>query len=151
MSEKEIENVFKKNKNELIKLLKRKGLFGSQIEKLGKRLFGNKWIGTHSVDKYPLSKTGYGIINTDTEKGKGIHWIAIYSTPKKIYVYDSFGRKSADVLKLFHDKAIEKKFRIINSDLSDKEQKSKEQICGQLSLAWLMVVFSHGIRKALLI
>ena len=149
MSEAKVENTFKKNKNSLIKFFGRKGLLGSDIEKLGKKLFGTKWVGVHSVDNYPLTKSGYGIINTDTSNGPGIHWIAIYSTPKKIYVYDSFARKSSSVLKLFHDKALEKQFRVINSDLSDKEQRSNEKICGQLSLAWLMTVKEKGIMKAL--
>ena len=148
MNEKQITDQFRKFKNLLIRKLGRKALFDSQIDHVGKQLFGSDWLGVHPQDKF-VSKPGYQIINTVTSEDKiGEHWVALYipnSTGKTIYVYDSFARPTSELLKVFSKKA----YRIRDSDRSDAEQRGKSEVCGVLSLAWLLCVKHYGIRAAL--
>ena len=155
--EKQSEKLFKNYKKQLIKKLGKKGLFGETINDVGSELFGKSWRGYFLQNENGISnKPGYYIINTDIIKkngkgGEGIHWTAIYSTPKTIYVYDSFARDPEKILKHLTKKFKDKKINIISSDRSDAEQFSDSEICGQLSLAFLCVVKDLGIRRAILI
>jgi hypothetical protein len=109
------------------------------------RLFGGKFRGVFSVNsKFPI-KSGYYVINTDVEKGRGIHWIGMVVKEKMVYFYDSFGRNPNDLVPLLA-KRIKK--RGVWFDSKDREQKDLEVICGHLTIAWLQVVDKYGIVAA---
>ena len=87
---------------------------------LGKEMLGKKYIGTFAQDEMP-NRSGYMIVNVDTSKKINTdkaHWVAIYQTPKTLYVYDSFGRLTQNVLKLISKKT---KKKIVDSK-HDPEQ-----------------------------
>ena len=86
--------LFKKHKKVFIRQLGKGALDDSQLDALGKEMLGKKYIGTFAQDEMP-SRSGYMIVNVDTSKKINTdkaHWVAIYQTPKTLYVYDSFGR-----------------------------------------------------------
>ena len=119
-----------------------------QLDELGKKLFGKKYLGTFAQDELP-SRSGYLIINGDTSKKintNRAHWIAIIQTPTTLYAYDSYGRLTENILKL-----IKKTKKKIVYSKHDAEQFGYTEICGHLSLSWLCVAHDLGIRKALTI
>jgi hypothetical protein len=149
MKEKQVTEQFRKFKISLIRQLGKKALFDSQIDQVGKQLFGSKWLGVHPQDKFVL-KPGYQIINTVTSEDKvGEHWVSLYCSGKTINVYDSFARPTSELLKVLTKKAKQMKVRVVDSDRSDAEQRGSSEVCGVLSLAWLLCVKHYGIRAAL--
>jgi hypothetical protein len=149
MSEKKAEDVFRKYKKQFIKKLGRKALYNTTIDKVGVELFGTKWIGCFPQDKVVL-KNGYQILNVDKSTQNGSHWIGLYKTNNNIYIYDSFGRPTPQLLKLLTKKIKGYHLKYKDSDL-DAEQRGDSEVCGQLSLSWLMCVRDLGVRKAMLI
>ena len=143
------ESVFRTNKKKLISKLGNKGLYDDKIDKVGKELFGKSWNGCHASDKI-VFKPGYQVINVDTSKMSGSHWLGIYETAKTVYIYDSFGRYSHIFLKKLSKKITHKNLKMRDSDY-DAEQRGNSEICGQGALAWLCVVKELGIKKAILI
>ena len=144
------DSLFKKYKKQIIKQLGRKALADDQLDKLGKQLLGKKYIGTFAQDELP-SRSGYMIVNVDTSKKintPDAHWVGIYSTPKTIFVYDSFGRLTKNVLKLISKTTTKK---IVDSKHDPEQYGANSELCGQLALSWLCVVHESGIRVALTI
>jgi hypothetical protein len=139
--------------NRLVRLLGTEPMYTDELNRLGKQLFGNKkYIGTFPVDKAPLNKSGYMIVNTDPSGESGEHWIAIIVDSKHIYVYDSYGRDTKNILPLLVQKAKKKKLKIVESRRDAEQDDSKvydRHTCGQRSLAWLLVVSELGIKNAL--
>jgi len=149
MTEKKAEDVFRLYKTKLLKVLGRKATYDSDLTRVGKQLFGSKYLGTFPQDKAPLGGTGMAIINTDVSKGPGVHWVALYLTYKTVYVYDSFARPTSQLLKILTKNAKSKKIKLIESDRTDAEQKKTSEVCGVLCLAWLAVTRDLGIRAAI--
>lgn len=137
-------------KKELIQKLGTRGLYDDQLTKEGRELFGKRYLGTFSQDEVPLHKTGMMVVNVDTKSQKGSHWVAIYSTPKCLYVYDSFGRNTKRLLPILEKNMESKKIHHIDSNYLP-EQFGASQICGVLALSWLCIVRDMGVRKALTI
>jgi len=141
--------LFNKYKRKFIHSLGKHELDNVQLDELGKKLFGKKYLGTFAQDEMP-TRSGYMIVNVDTSKNINTdraHWVAIKQTPKTLYVYDSFGRLTQNVLKLISKKT---KKKIVDSK-HDPEQFGYSEICGQLAMSWLCVAHDLGIRKALTI
>ena len=154
MTEHQVEKLFRKYKKDIIKKLGRNATTDKQLTLVGKELFGKRYIGTFSQDTVSVGafgKTGMLIANTDTRDKNGKHWFSVYMTPKTIYIYDSYGRPSAKLLKILSKHAKDRKMNVIDSDTTDQEQKGNSEVCGQLCLAFLCVVRDLGIKKALLI
>ena len=145
--ETKIENVFRIYKNELIQKLGRKALSNDTIDKYGKILFQSKYRGSFAQDQKFEKKSGFYIINTDLESGKGIHWIALILTAKTAIIYDSFARDPKKLLP--HLIQHLKNYKIVSSDRKDSEQKGDSAICGHASLAFLLVAQKLGIRSAI--
>ena len=143
----------------LIKFGHNKTTTTSELNKIGKELFGSKYLGTFAQDALPpviyskISK--YAIINVDTTGMSGTHWIGIAGltasprsfdqrslTNGKIMVFDSFGRASKTLLPLLR--------QTIDTD-SDAEQKQIQLSCGQFSMAWLVFFDRYGPKNAKLI
>lgn len=141
--------LFKKYKKKIICQAGKYALSDIELNAMGSQLFGKKYIGTFAQDELP-NRSGYMVVNVDTSKRINTpkaHWIAIYQTPKTLYVYDSFGRLTKNVLKLISKTTTKK---IVDSK-HDPEQYGFTEVCGQLALSWLCVARDLGIRKALTI
>jgi len=120
-----------------------KSTFSDKLNKLGKELFGtNKFKGVYSYDKIP-SKNDFKInesciFNLDPQTKPGSHWCALYfSKNKKFILYDSFGRNIQIPNK-----------KVIHTE-KDAEQIPSEDNCGQRCLAWLFLLYKHGLKYAL--
>lgn len=113
----------------------------SQLDKIGKRLFGDKYVGTYPSDKVPtLQQNQYCIANLDSSGGNGSHWIALCKDDKNIQlVYDSFGRETKKIIKL-KDKNKQSE--------RDAEQDILENNCGARSLAFIYVFDRFGRERA---
>lgn len=143
-----IDNIFLQYKNKLIKKYGRKALYSDKIDEIGKDLFKTKWIGCYPQDKVKFKK-GFQIINNHTSKQAGEHWISIYITKNMtVYIYDSFGRKSEDLLPILIKKIKNKNMKWKDSK-NDVEQYTNSDICGCLCLAWLKIVDIYGIKQAI--
>ncbi len=150
---KEVDEVFNQNFYSLVKKLGESTTNNVQLHKLGKKYFGDLWLGANSQDEVQLPKNKYSfqIINTDISSNPGIHWIGLFTSPKMAYVYDSYGRNTEKLLPILCKQLKREKLKYKES-LRDAEQfGATSKICGQLSMAWLMVVFDYGIEAALLI
>ena len=77
----------------------------------------------------------------------GSHWVAIYTTAKTFYIYDSFGRHTTNLLPILNHKLNTKKVK----HHTELNKFGTTEICGQLCLAWLCVVKKYGIKKAMTI
>jgi hypothetical protein len=151
MTEANAKALFDKTKQKIINKVGRRAMDNVQVHNIGESLFGGKFLGVFPVDRVPLSKSGYAIINTDVSGNPGIHWVGFIRKGNKAYIFDSFARKGSKILKILTDRLNAKNIQIINSDLSDHEQRGKSQVCGQLSLSWLQVAHTMGIKSAILI
>ena len=136
--------LFLRYKKNLILQYGKDGLWNDQIDYICKGL--TPWRGCHNY-KNAVFKSGYQIINTSIA---GTHWVAIYISRNKIYIYDSFARPISRLLNRFI-KLIPHKYTIIECNTNDAEQVGYSQVCGHISIAWLMVVKKLGIKKACLI
>ena len=142
----EIKKYFTGLKDKIISQWGNKSLYDAEITDIGRQLLGKKYIGTFPVDKVPLAGSDkYMIVNCDMSGLPGSHWVALHIRGDKIYIYDSFARKSKVILKPLYDRVKKSKKTIV--DINAKpDQKSNSEVCGPISLAWLYVVYKHGIR-----
>ena len=123
-----------------------KSTYGNDLEKVSKKLFGNKFIGVYSSDMVPELKNGdMAIVNLDKYYQIGSHWISISQYDNNLLVYDSFGRETHDILPDFNYEG-----DIIDADY-DSEQDIKEYNCGPRSIAFLNVLDKLGPEYAMLI
>ena len=125
---------------ELTKIIKKMGKNTTdnfQLDKVGKQLFGNKYIGTFSSDNIPTMRQGqYCIVNTDPSNMPGEHWVGLARMSKKILFYDSFGRTSKSLMPSLLQTNM-------NTDL-DAEQDILEKSCGQRCIGLLTIFDKHG-------
>jgi len=150
MSEAKAETLFKSYRQQIIKHFGTKPLYDDQIDKFAKKTKIKNWQGVYPYDQLP-DRSGSYVVNTGNHKSPGIHWVAIVRTPSTDYIYDSFARPKNTILK--HLRGTGR--RELMSDRKDSEQldqyESQRNICGHLSLAWLLVYSELGIRSAMLI
>jgi len=145
----------------MIPALGNESTFDDDLNKAGKKLFGNKFLGVFSRDEIPkLSKqTPYAIINLDKSTEGGSHWIGIaWMDEKKVMVYDSFGlsKKSKKLAKSLGKPVAgsgilkEIKFLYPNAIMTDPdfEQLDIQETCGPRVLVWLVVFDNWGSEVA---
>ena len=137
MTEVEVMKVFNSYKQQLIKQLGTQVTDNIQLDRVAYKLLGSRFKGTYSVDTVPIQKSGMFIVNTDLSTGPGVHWVAVLSTSKTVYVFDSFGRKTKNLLKPLVKNAKIYQKKVIDSDY-DVDQKISSFICGPLSIAFLL-------------
>lgn len=129
--------------------------YDDQLNNVGKNMI-KKFRGVFPRDKIPDLKLGEStILNTDTSKGKGEHWVAIKKMMNGEYLfYDSFGRKGKSLIPELKNK------KIVDADISDREQQDKRFYkkdtridinCGQRCIAFLLVAQEQGDKYAMLI
>jgi hypothetical protein len=151
LTEKEVMKIFNKHKKMLIQLVGTKSTTDTQLNTIGNKLFGRQYLGTFSQDNFPWQKVrtdSFAIINTDTQGKAGVHWVAVYATAKTIYIWDSYGRNSKQLLPIFTKQVLTRKLKFKDSD-PDADQSKKSQICGQICMAWMLTVKQLGIANAL--
>ena len=137
------------------KLLKRvenligndKTTFSTDLNNVGKYLFGKKFRGVFSADQIPklTSQQPYCIVNLDTSNELGSHWVSLAKQNGKVYFYDSFGRPNKHILPLLSKSGNGK---ILDTD-EDREQGFADTDCGQRSLCWILLFDEYGAEKAL--
>jgi hypothetical protein len=151
LTEKEILKVFNKHKKRLIKLMGTKSTTDRQLNIIGNKLFGNQYLGTYSQDNLPFHKiknNNFAIINTDIAGKSGTHWVALYFTAKKVYIWDSYGRSSKKLLPIFTKQLKTRKLKFIDSD-PDEDQSYKSEICGQLCISIMLTIKDVGVVNAM--
>jgi hypothetical protein len=119
------------------------GLTNVYVEKLGKKLFRNKFLGVYPADILPKNsnknKCCSIIFNTGNSNTVGEHFVAFYWTKSEIHYFDSFGEK----LKNKNIKKFLKHFpnhsKIYNCK---KIQADNSTFCGFFCLAYLMSKFN---------
>jgi hypothetical protein len=86
------------------------------------------------------------IMNVDYVGGPGIHWIGVVQHGRTIYVYDSYGRKTTNLVSHFAHTMISRGFKIKDTDRTDQEQYGSKTVnCGHLTLAALMIHKKYGL------
>lgn len=121
-----------------------KTTYMSELLNIGNKLIKN-FKGVYPSDLIPKLKNNQScILNLDSSRENGSHWISVYKYKNKLYVYDSFGRKAKEIIPTLKNKII------IDTD-NDKEQKYSELNCGQRCIAWLILFNRWGYKYALLI
>lgn len=125
--------------------------FDDQLNKIGKELFGiNKWYGVIPSDmfkNFQKHRSKYAVMNTDSSKELGTHWLAIAKLERnKFVVYDSFGRQLSRIItvKGWNPEGA----KILVPD-NDPEQKDHQEDCGQRCLAFLYLFDKYGIDCAM--
>lgn len=121
----------------------------SELNIIGKKFLGIKFKGVFPSDKIPKLNdlSPYAILNLDTSKQSGSHWVSIAKIGNKTYLYDSFGRSH---IKIIPNLIYSGNGRIINTD-RDVEQDIFSSDCGARSISWLVFLEKFGIDIAKLI
>jgi hypothetical protein len=151
LTEKNVLKVFNKHKRKLIKSIGTNSTTDGQLNIIGNQLFRNQYIGTYSQDNLPFHKIknkSFAIINTDTKNKGGVHWVALYFTPKTVFIWDSYGRDSRVLLPIFTKQLSNRNIKFKDSD-PDADQSKKSKICGPLCLSWMLTVKEVGVKNAM--
>ena len=128
------------------RLLGTERTFSSQLERVGKQMFGAQWGGVHARDTLPtVARTGRRgmIVNTDSSTGSGIHWIAVFDEDGQRAMSDPLGKVGRQQRRQLD--AIEQP--LWSED--DPEQHKSEDTCGPRSLAAIAVGLAHGMQEFL--
>jgi NDP-sugar pyrophosphorylase family protein len=148
----EIELIYNKILKDIELLVGNDVTYLSDLEKIGKKLFGVKFKGVYPSNHIPKLNdlSPYAILNLDTSQQSGSHWIAIAKNKNKneTLIFDSFGRNGRTIIKSLYYSG---NGRIINSDLKDSEQTVDQDNCGAKSICFLVVVEKFGWDNAKLI
>jgi len=121
----------------------------NELSAVGRKLLGIHWKGVYPSDKIPKLNgiKKYSILNLDRTGEPGSHWIAIAKEGKKTWVYDSFGRSHAKIIKNLQYSG---NGRIVNTQL-DAEQDVLESNCGARCLSYLVLHHGWGSKYSRLI
>ena len=152
--QKKIKKQFLKYKTIIIKQVGKKAMYNDTLDKICKGLFKSRYIGTYLLDKVPIKKypsTSYFIINTSKSNEDGEHWIALVLHGSNAYIYDSFGRKSENIIKSLTNILNKKKIHYYDSNHDAEQHGYNSEICGQLCVSWLICYDKFGSDSALLI
>ena len=129
-----------------------KTTYVNQLDKISRKLLtSSKFRGVYPSDKIPKLNgiKRYCILNLDRSDQSGSHWIGMAKCPNtnKTYIYDSFGRHHAKIIK---DVMYSGNGRIYSTD-PDVEQDVAQTNCGQRTISWLCVFDRWGADIAMLI
>ena len=143
-------DTFRTYKGALIRRLGREALNDMTIDSVGKTEFGRRWGGVSSQSEWQPIRDRYYVVNTArVPDSPGVHWVAVYVSPRGlVYAYDSYGRNVQRLLWRVGKTASRWGAGSLIGTDPDAEQRGSSAVCGQLSLAWLLVVRDRGIRVA---
>ena len=143
---------FNKYKNDIIKEFGTGPLDNDQIEKYCENHIP-KFGGVFTHDKLIPEDHRCYILNTGNDASPGYHWIGAYVMPHHFYVFDSFHRNIHNIIKDLN--RLEGDRQLVVSKWSEPiqhdDKPSQENICGQLSMAWLQCLKHYGVRNSMLI
>lgn len=126
--------------------------WGLTLDRVCRVLFDKKFYGVYPSDKIPKlnRKKPYAIVNLDTSKQNGSHWVALAKVGNAYIVYDSFGRSHTKILPNFKPKRLTSliDFNVIDTE-DDAEQHPIQLDCGQRCIAWLLTLHYYGVQNAL--
>jgi hypothetical protein len=112
----------------------------TELHDMGKKMFGNKFSGVFPVDKLKfINNSIYAICNLDNSNQIGSHWISVIKHNNSYLVYDSFGRKSSQILPSLVNNGL-----ILLDTEYDPEQAIDEENCGQRSLSAIYIYHKFG-------
>jgi len=142
-----------KRKQQLI-LKKLRSVYGTsaldniQLDEIGKKLIGSSFCGVYAYDQYPIHNQNctYSIINTDNSRQSGTHWISVFKRDKTLYIFDSFGRFSKNVLKKFVKTHIDQGYKIVDINHTS-DQGNNQQDCGLRCITTLILIKKYGINE----
>lgn len=112
--------------------------------------FNNRIVGVFPYDMMPTLQIGQScIINTDNHNQPGQHWVAIYRYDELSYLFfDSYGRVCENVIPKL-------KKQLGNANIiSTKHVRQSgyiQSFCGQMSLSWLIYLYSQPIHTMALV
>ncbi len=142
--ERKIEALYRDVLKRFEKVLGNGSTFSTDLARVGYQTLGRRFKGVYPSDRIPRLNDlePYAIINLDNSSKEGSHWIALAldADDQRLSVYDSFGRESLKIIPSLYEAY---GGRIIDSD-NDREQRLKEDNCGQRCLAWLLVFDNLG-------
>jgi hypothetical protein len=114
-----------------------------ELKGVGKKLFGEKFVGVYPSDRIPrLKNNEYVILNLDKEGEAGSHWVAVVKHNNKSYLYDSFGRRGSKIIPSLGQS---RNGMVVNTEL-DAEQKETEYDCGARCISSLLVMDLFGLK-----
>lgn len=152
--EQEAEAALRAIKKGVIARLGRKALSDEDISIEGHRCFGRRWQGVFRQSQWPGAEPNrFAVLNTATSPTTpGSHWVACYTSPSgTTYLWDSFGRNTNALLHAATQKVVTSGAgRVVGSD-RDAQQRGSSEVCGQLCIAWLLLVRDQGTRVARLV
>ena len=133
MSKYQILKTFEDNLIKVENKLKKVGLTNNiELNKLGKELFGNKFIGVFMANELQRMKNNeYCIINNKSSKSHGEHWLSLIKYNDKKYIWDSFARNYKTLSPYFKNK------NWVNASVKQFEPNEGKD-CGQLSLSFIL-------------
>ena len=89
-----------------------------QLYRLGRRIFGDRFVNVFTADNnIKLHNGQFCILNTDAGNKAGLHWLGVYKHKNKYYVFDSFGRDVHKLSKYFKYKSM---WNLIESRVTGK-------------------------------
>jgi len=120
-----------------------------ELNGAGKKLLGVKFKGVYPSDKIPKLNdlSPYCILNLDSSKEPGSHWVALAKYGDGCMFYDSFGRRNTEIIP---NLKFSGNGRIIDTD-RDAEQKILETNCGARCLSFLCIMDKYGANIAKMI
>ena len=117
------------------------GTAGEDLDRVCRMQFESKFKGVFAANTHPQDMSdGYYIINTDPFKLPGTHWTAVAGVDGESCFYDSFDRKSTQLVP-------EIVLPGTGTDLNVR-QRIKESNCGERCIAFLCCVSEFGIAAA---
>lgn len=141
--------LFNYYKAALVEELGRKALDDVTINRIGRHEFGSAWAGCNAIDRVKIKPNTFQVVNTDPHNKPGEHWLAMYQTRTKAYVFDSYGRSIP--LLVSHLISTIKKHGLAlgatNRDPHSEQIGYTSEVCGHNSLAFLLVVRDLGIKR----
>lgn len=125
--------------------------WSNEIDSIMKTLIGSKakkTIGWNEYNSTKSNKGNYTVINTAASNQEGVHWVGIYQRGSNIFMYDSFGRHSNNILHQFVEKMKQQGNEVIDvTHIGDQGQYQND--CGLRAIAWLFLVKMGGLNYAL--
>ncbi len=141
--------VFKKYRKAMIDALGSQATDNDTLDKAGKLLFAS-WGGVHPSNRVKLTPWHYYIINVDHHDKPGSHWIGLYTTQKKAYLWDSYGRNPKRLVSALIANIHKHGMKVGKTNLVHHMEQIgySSEVCGPNSLAWLLTVKDVGITRA---